>query len=738
MNVATQLYYSIFTKQGLALLTESIQNGTKLGITSMAFGDGGGTLPVPSDEFESLVNEVYRTQINSLAPDPNNANWLRAESIISSSIGGFNIRELGLYAGDTLIAYSNYPPTFKPNPSDGTARIMTFRMVLQIDNISSFELVIDPDIVLATIQYVNENLLDKNIKLRNGRKLDAKILDSVSLEDFCILDGISDDTENFTKAISIARSENKKLLSYGGKLLINQDVSLRDVNFDLSSTIILVDDCILKCGSSGGTALTKTQKLGMVYKKSGFSFLPDLHNKPSVQILGSKCLNFHFDQIDYLQLYASTDPKTYPKDSSIGYCNFYGSLVVKLEFNTDVKFNDSLIIEDGAGSKNQWINSNNFFISRLIAVDILGSYAHNGNIFYGGCFETRASRINIQHGNKNYFTGIRGEGYPDIIFSEKTEGNIVERVWFGSIANATLWENVTDKGALNKTATTVERHSDIKDILILSADNDNIFNNTLSKNNREATRKRITAISNYGSIAQTELFSMQRGDMLYFLSDTIDENKNTHYGVKILFFDKNKKKISLSSSDYKSGNFLTIGDGFIEGGLYGYGAPYIFLTNSGHDKVKYISVIISSGLTARSTSKNISILLSSMTSKLNNNRSKVIQKTFDRIALVKPTRFVGSIGDIIIGMKSNFKCVFTLETTVISQISTNTLTLSEVSDIDIGSAQIGDLIGIDLSDASTFWTTIEAISGNRVTLKDVIKQTTTALAGTSVYISRLE
>lgn len=165
--MADQIYYSVFTKQGLALLTEAIQNGTKLGITAMAFGDGGGSLPVPNENFTSLINEVHRTQLNSIAPDPNNANWLRAEAIIASAIGGFNIRELGLYAGDVLVAYSNYPATYKPNPADGTARIMTFRMILQIDNVANFELVIDPDVVLATIQYVKDQII-------TTQKIDAK------------------------------------------------------------------------------------------------------------------------------------------------------------------------------------------------------------------------------------------------------------------------------------------------------------------------------------------------------------------------------------------------------------------------------------------------------------------------------------------------------------------------------------------------------------------------------------
>ncbi|MEX7563727.1 phage tail protein, partial [Stenotrophomonas maltophilia] len=55
---------------------------------------------------------------------------------------------------------SNYPATYKPNPADGTARIMTFRMILQIDNTANFDLVIDPDVVLATIQKVEDAKLE--------------------------------------------------------------------------------------------------------------------------------------------------------------------------------------------------------------------------------------------------------------------------------------------------------------------------------------------------------------------------------------------------------------------------------------------------------------------------------------------------------------------------------------------------------------------------------------------------
>ncbi|EPA9105832.1 phage tail protein [Acinetobacter nosocomialis] len=149
-------YHSLFTTQGLALLREAIQNGTKLGITHMAYGDGNGIVPIPNADFTKLVNEVYRAPLNRLAPSKENANWLEADGVIPSAVGGFNIREVGLYAGNILVAYANYPATYKPSADQGTAQIKTIRIVLQIDNTANFELKIDASVVMATIQSVQE------------------------------------------------------------------------------------------------------------------------------------------------------------------------------------------------------------------------------------------------------------------------------------------------------------------------------------------------------------------------------------------------------------------------------------------------------------------------------------------------------------------------------------------------------------------------------------------------------
>lgn len=122
----------------------------------MAFGDGNGNLPESGSSYTKLINEVYHTSLNALNPHDNNKNWLVSEAIISSVIGGFNIRELDLYVGDTLVAYSNYPPTYKPTADDGTARISTFRMIIHIDNSSNFKPIVDSNVVLATGKYVED------------------------------------------------------------------------------------------------------------------------------------------------------------------------------------------------------------------------------------------------------------------------------------------------------------------------------------------------------------------------------------------------------------------------------------------------------------------------------------------------------------------------------------------------------------------------------------------------------
>lgn len=163
----TQKYYAIVTSQGAAKIANAAALGTKLNITHMAVGDGGGTLPTPNASQTKLVNEVRLAAINTLSVDPANANQVIAEQVIPENEGGFWIREMGLFdAAGTLIAVCNTPETYKPALQEGSGRTQTVRMILIVNSTDAITLKIDPSVVLATRQYADSKVSQAVIEVR--------------------------------------------------------------------------------------------------------------------------------------------------------------------------------------------------------------------------------------------------------------------------------------------------------------------------------------------------------------------------------------------------------------------------------------------------------------------------------------------------------------------------------------------------------------------------------------------
>ncbi|PKB86796.1 hypothetical protein A8A01_25495 [Ewingella americana] len=160
-------FKSVVTTLGQARIAAAIQSGKDINIIEMAVGDGGGKATQPSAAQTKLVKEVYRTKLNSLKLDPKNANWVIAEAIISASVGGFWMREMGLYADDgVLIAVCNMADTYKPTLAEGSGRTQTLRMVISVTDTSAVTLTLDDSLIVATEEYVND-LLAAHEKSRN-------------------------------------------------------------------------------------------------------------------------------------------------------------------------------------------------------------------------------------------------------------------------------------------------------------------------------------------------------------------------------------------------------------------------------------------------------------------------------------------------------------------------------------------------------------------------------------------
>lgn len=154
-------YFALLTNLGAAKLSSMAALGEKLEITSMAVGDGGGVTPTPDQKQTKLVNEVRRAPLNSLSTSKNGESQIVAEQIIPDSAGGWWIREIGLYdaAGD-LIAIANCPETYKATTEEGSGRTQVIRIILTVSSTDAVTLKVDPSVVLASRQYVDDAVIE--------------------------------------------------------------------------------------------------------------------------------------------------------------------------------------------------------------------------------------------------------------------------------------------------------------------------------------------------------------------------------------------------------------------------------------------------------------------------------------------------------------------------------------------------------------------------------------------------
>lgn len=152
-------FYSILTAVGLAKIANAQVSGNKVDLTQIAVGDGGGTYYNPTQNDTQLKNEVWRGNIGSVEIDHENPNWIVIESYIPSSVGGFTVREVGIFdAEGDMIAIGKYPQTFKPSLEEGASKDLLLRMIIEVTNASAVTMKVDPSVIIASRKYVDEKV----------------------------------------------------------------------------------------------------------------------------------------------------------------------------------------------------------------------------------------------------------------------------------------------------------------------------------------------------------------------------------------------------------------------------------------------------------------------------------------------------------------------------------------------------------------------------------------------------
>lgn len=152
-------YLATITTIGLAKIANAIATDTPLNLASMAIGDGNGNPTTPAETDTDLVRSVYSGTPNYINVDPADSTRVICELIVPAEEGGFTIREIGIFDDeDDLIAIAQFPAVYKPLPSEGATLDLVARLFLVVSNTEAITLNIDTAVVVATRQWVNDQL----------------------------------------------------------------------------------------------------------------------------------------------------------------------------------------------------------------------------------------------------------------------------------------------------------------------------------------------------------------------------------------------------------------------------------------------------------------------------------------------------------------------------------------------------------------------------------------------------
>lgn len=191
INLNSQ-FFATLTNVGAAKQANADALGLPWKITHMAIGDANGTDPVPSVTQTKLINEVRRAPLNTLKIDPANAAVIIAEQVIPADVGGFWIREIGLYDADgDFVAVANCAPSFKPLLVQGSGRTQIVRLNIIVTNAGNVELKIDPAVVLATRAYVDAKVLEELYKLDSKQSVRVATTANIALAGLQTIDAIA-------------------------------------------------------------------------------------------------------------------------------------------------------------------------------------------------------------------------------------------------------------------------------------------------------------------------------------------------------------------------------------------------------------------------------------------------------------------------------------------------------------------------------------------------------------------
>lgn len=155
----------IMTTIGLNKQAAWESGGAEIVLAEVAVGDSSGAYYEPNAAQTALVNEKWRGNVARVFRHTTLLNRVVAESTIPADVGGFDIREIGIFdAEGDLIIVGKYPLSTKPAPGSGSEKELTVQVVKELTNVAVMSLLVD-SLSLATNEAVEAAIADHEAKL---------------------------------------------------------------------------------------------------------------------------------------------------------------------------------------------------------------------------------------------------------------------------------------------------------------------------------------------------------------------------------------------------------------------------------------------------------------------------------------------------------------------------------------------------------------------------------------------
>lgn len=214
-------YFAILTDYGTRAFAQALSQGQPLQLTQFAVGDGNGQAVTPTASATALVHQTHIAPVSAVSLDPRNNKQVIVELTIPENIGGFYIREMGVFdAQNKLIAYANCPESFKPTESSGSGKVQVLRMILKVESSSAVTLSIDNSVIFVTRQQMTPKAITATTQNGFDESGHTHEIAKASITQQGIVQ-LTNDTGLESESLALTAKAGKKLAQQTAQLQLN-------------------------------------------------------------------------------------------------------------------------------------------------------------------------------------------------------------------------------------------------------------------------------------------------------------------------------------------------------------------------------------------------------------------------------------------------------------------------------------------------------------------------------------